>query len=921
MRFVPVIPPQRVATTRCLCFLLLLILLLVLPAFAAPGGRTHRVAILADKDVQPLPFVPLLETQLTNRTDIELVEREQLAAILKEQSLAALSNAASGANRLTVGKLLNAEVLLILTRRDAQDKGISVVVSETRQGLRLRTTQVPVADTPEATASAVAGELNTALKKLTETIRLIAAVPPLMNKDLTRDRDYLQDSYARLLQELLLNLPGVIVVDTDEAKAIGSETALGGTTITRSLPVYLIGEYRFDVGNAQIPPYVKLVLHQGERELGTRQVDRPTSESAPVFLRKATAELISLVDQQKVSLPDPVLEAQQLAARARQFFLIGMNKQSTELAEASLLLNPNQPQVHRQAMSAYGGYAEEFDKPNKEAIRRTEMAIDHMAQYLIKTDISNMSDSLSANLENEMSGAFAGNWFPFQTKEDPEVNQLYESYQVNLRNAYKRVLAAKAQENKLNDRVASIILWRFLNVLSPSTGDNLKQRLELVPLLLTPTVINPYYIECVICVDQEDFIKHPAYTDFLNTLEKKYPDPKVTLLIVRQRNNIKALTEQETRPSKQPTIQPQPPVVTPDNTGLNEVVYTPIVWTCEGKTLSRGEFSLSGILSCGDTVDLVWGFKAYEGMSVYLMRSKGQLSKVATIPGGFNFGQAAFDGKNAWLPIISRSPTVPEVVVIDVASGKTTIVSVKHGLPLFTAAASAALAPGRICLSGLVGSTSMRTFVAILTLDPGGKHRVQIIHEATKQPDLSQDQVKQRLDPELIFSPKFMLAKIGADGHTHVVIGRSLPGASSNPSLLIDINTLHAQVIKADVEGNISRDSVSFVNNEAYWVGRGGVRHLSIDSTDNVPLVNTPEESSKIIYWKGRVHIVARNWWVADQIDAPFRKLNGPVPVNEMKVYLNRLYISNHYGVVLFTNKNQEWTAYQVTFPGLPPKE
>lgn len=90
-----------------------------------PDSHLKRWAILADDDLRKTGISDLLAVELTS-PGFELVEREQIDAVLAEQQLARSFGAVGTANRVQLGQLLHADALVLL-RRDAagQTPGIS----------------------------------------------------------------------------------------------------------------------------------------------------------------------------------------------------------------------------------------------------------------------------------------------------------------------------------------------------------------------------------------------------------------------------------------------------------------------------------------------------------------------------------------------------------------------------------------------------------------------------------------------------------------------------------------------------------------------------------------------------------------------------------------------------------------------------
>ena len=72
----------------------------------------------------------------------------------------------------------------------------------------------------------------------------MVAVSPFLSKNFLHDYDNLQEVYARLLEAGLTQLPNVAVIEIEEARAIGRETALTGSApLDRPTPLLVEGEY------------------------------------------------------------------------------------------------------------------------------------------------------------------------------------------------------------------------------------------------------------------------------------------------------------------------------------------------------------------------------------------------------------------------------------------------------------------------------------------------------------------------------------------------------------------------------------------------------------------------------------------------------------------------------------------------------
>ena len=226
---------------------------------------------------------------------------------------------------------------------------VHLVVCETRNGLRLCSQTLPVKDLQECVAE-LERQVQTALRKQQEEIRVIWAVPPFVSKDLRYQFDYLKAAYARLVEQDLLAQKGTLVVELAEVEAITREHQLTGSEARpqRQLPLYFLGEYRNEGGDGKRQVTVGLKLKQGERILGGAEQTNLAADKVPAFLIQATADLIkrsAKVEQQKFDADAEVL---QLATCARTFLRLGNWSEALALLEASLLLKPSQAALHHE---------------------------------------------------------------------------------------------------------------------------------------------------------------------------------------------------------------------------------------------------------------------------------------------------------------------------------------------------------------------------------------------------------------------------------------------------------------------------------------------------------------------------------------------------------------------------------------------
>ena len=324
----------------------------VFPFCGASEAQT-RIGVIASETTETETLVPLVELALSKDPGTVLVERNAIKEILREQQLQAVMVADAPGKRVALGRVLKADLLVFLAGAAKPKPHVVVVVCETQQGLRLCSEPVLLANKPEADADAVLEQVEAAAKKRREKIADVVAVPALVNNSLTHEADQLQRAFAKLVEGELLRRPGVLVVELAEAKALAQEILISSSPgIERRLPLYLMGEYRLEgVGENRRAQFAWRLL-RGEKELDRRQEKDLAEKSLPNRLHQAAVEIVEKALGKSQTPSDPAIEARQLAERARAFLELGAWQEALAMAEVSLLLKPDQPAVHGNALRA-----------------------------------------------------------------------------------------------------------------------------------------------------------------------------------------------------------------------------------------------------------------------------------------------------------------------------------------------------------------------------------------------------------------------------------------------------------------------------------------------------------------------------------------------------------------------------------------
>ncbi len=149
----------------------------------------------------------------------------------------------------------------------------------------------------------------------------------------------------------------------------------------------MLGEYRTArrPGNDQPGVAVTLKIRRGEQLIKTVTKTLPADE-VPPFLLSAVGEFVNQ-DSLDSGIASTTTEARQLSSRAQDFSRLGNWAEALDLAEASLLLKPDQPAMRHDAivdLTQIGKFDRWFDAVSalREKLQRHSRAYEHLRALL-----------------------------------------------------------------------------------------------------------------------------------------------------------------------------------------------------------------------------------------------------------------------------------------------------------------------------------------------------------------------------------------------------------------------------------------------------------------------------------------------------------------------------------------------------------
>ncbi len=318
----------------------------------SPPAKPLRLAIVASDAVQQTGLSDLLTVAMTDQADVNLVERDSLDEAIAELELSALFGAKAAGERLRLGQMLRADMLVLL----ADERGVPVakskkpprrlrlVVADTRYGARLGVTLFDLDRVrPEELSEKIVSRVGQIRRRFSGEIKRVYAVTAFVSKSLSREYDYLQTGYVNLLQESLMATPGTACLELEEAQAIDRELRIDGSEVKdRHVPLFVEGDFSVSQGRNGQDPRIRLSIKVADGEKELLELKRPsdTMEQAITWLRsEATNAICRAADQVHVPIGRERQKAL-LIERAEYFDRYSMWDQSLGLRQAAYLLDP-----------------------------------------------------------------------------------------------------------------------------------------------------------------------------------------------------------------------------------------------------------------------------------------------------------------------------------------------------------------------------------------------------------------------------------------------------------------------------------------------------------------------------------------------------------------------------------------------------
>lgn len=914
-----------------LCF----VVLASLSAASEPSGATKpRCAFVT---VEKSPLAAILESKLLERDSQTWLERSEIDQILAEQELQAAFGATEGANRMALGKLLKADILILMQTGVKNDERYAeVVVAETSGGLRLAARPVLLSPDLEADAAALEQVVDEALGKYGESITEVYAVPPFVSHDLTYEHEHLKAAYAEVLQQALLARPGVLVVELAEAEALAKEFELTTSEegVTRRLPLYLLGEYRHEGLGDQRQVTITIQLKRGNQQIHeSRRQTRPSE--AATYLRQTAARLLQ-TDQPSPALPDAAVEARELADRAAVFLRLADWPEALSLLEASLLLDPDRPDVRVEAVRA----ATEQIRPatrtdttegHAEATRLRRRAFEHCRQvfragsasmFAAAMDVYPVRRSIQSNMSFD---DFRGN--PLVSDE-------------TLRQVEALIRDEKSLVDELTERKFESEQWESVGEL------NLAAEIDFPTERYADTV--EFILEHQDKFDEDykkSFFQHIATksVERRGFLQQLVDSPDLDEEIRRLAKMGVDYIDKETGYGY---LVERPRENAPDEeASTGGLTFRPmnLRYTFEGK---EHRFVSVNCLALENGIDLFW-------QASVLFKVTGKYEKATLLSTHVDqHCRLEYDGRYVWF--VGKNS---ELWVVDPVDEESWEIGPQHGIPAATyenspgeryssAKVVVPVSPGEAIVVGEMG----RTWLAHVTMSPDGEHQVRVFHEAKESLPTGAESIPRPGESSEVYDNAWRNTRIAFQPGKGVVLPMPRESGSEKPCvfikrriasphfnstfpdhpLVVDLEDLSVTALENRFRSGARwdiHDGMSYYNDRDATSSSLTLRLMRAGPPDFTPQVVVSDPPIGRLYFQGNVvHIVKDEWWQADLTTGQVESF-GPVPwlpqgprkKGDIELdSISRIGCSNHFG--LFANcvryDTGERIPVQVLFDG-----
>ncbi|MDT8389681.1 MAG: hypothetical protein RRC34_04130 [Lentisphaeria bacterium] len=314
-----------------------------------PAGGL-RLAVVSLEGGAPVPaiFSDLLLVELNDKTDLHLLERQEVTRVLAEQELSLMTRGAVDADSaIQAGKILAADAILILENENHSEKPLlRTRLVDARYGLKLFDGSLALPENPdgyETITDQVAGRAIRHLRRVNvpPDQLLMVGVSSFRNDDLSNKWDWLSDEIPRVIEQNLALYPGVALLERKATAPLSEERdiASGLPEALQTSAVILNGSFRLSNGGKSVSVHVE--ARRGNAVVGEETFATPLDGVGAGCMAAAKTLLEKLREVGTGAPMDALEEAEILAAEACAYINRHEANRGLPAAEAALALVPD----------------------------------------------------------------------------------------------------------------------------------------------------------------------------------------------------------------------------------------------------------------------------------------------------------------------------------------------------------------------------------------------------------------------------------------------------------------------------------------------------------------------------------------------------------------------------------------------------
>ncbi len=326
----------------------ILLLFFVSHTDAQPEGKIS-IALIVDNGLSSLPLVSLLEVELSQREDIQLLERAAIDKILEEQKLSA-AGLLDRNNTIKIGKLLRADAFIIISKEKSTPDSnnvslnltsgdlIRVRVSETAHGLRLLDY---FAQSDSNSVGSIVQKLEIVLNKINQPDEKLipVGIVDIHRVQLAEKYKMLERTLPVLLSVRLNLEPQIIMLEREDLKVLLDEKLMTEGEDTKFWSSAILIDGYIQPNSGQLELHLNLKQAAGKNLKSFIVPVEPNEPSKAIV--KATTEITKqLQNSSPAAKWNPEQEAEQFYKKGKMLEYHSRNEEALSLFETAHALQP-----------------------------------------------------------------------------------------------------------------------------------------------------------------------------------------------------------------------------------------------------------------------------------------------------------------------------------------------------------------------------------------------------------------------------------------------------------------------------------------------------------------------------------------------------------------------------------------------------